>query len=677
LDQVTGNQADSTTVVYRRHEPIPPPRLSDPGPFAPGAAIDRMVVRSDKNLTPEQLHAQDPDYPLVEMRTLHPPTASLQVAEQHGRLDPPMSDERSFGLAQRAMAADTGGAGLPDPAAEGVNAVIHPEPGGLTHEISADAEWRPDWPDPLAKTIELRPHASEPDPVTLDWSENTLRVTLGKAEQATIALSSTIPGDMLDHLAVSDYLSIPLLPPEQTLLGRNPVITPPRRVLVVHAVRTPLAEPRWNALAVDRQPDATEALLTATFTAAESGFGLHTDSTGRLEVAASWTEVEDVGDQATIGSRPVTVAQVHGQSIDRGDPPPIQIRHEFGDTHYRAVTYTVKATSRFREYFKNTEPEDAFQSSHTHDPLDLLSTVRPPAPVVLGVVPGFAWQRSQPSADRIEHVRSAQRLRVELARPWFQTGAGEQLAVVLAPTDADAATAGEWFTRIGRDPLFATPATGPRPAPDWFTNTAAAQQLTLPEANNMPVTVIPVDVTPAGDRWYGDVAFTGPATSASYNPLVRLAVARYQPHTLTDTVPLSPVVVTDTVPLLPDRHVIVTRSGNQLAISVDGISPKPLNQLEAILEACEPGIPPEDLDIAVDDAATEPELAAWRPVTRVERRPDKSIPPLTLATTAGRQRVRLRETENIPGIDPDAPPDLARRTVFVDTIVLPEGWQPT
>src|SRR5262249_698720 len=80
---------------------------------------------------------------------------------------------------------------------------------------------------------------------------------------------------------------------------------------------------------------------------------------------------------------------------------------------------------------------EAFQLAHTQDALDLLSTARPPAPVVLGVVPGFSWQRSQPAANRIEHARRAQRLRVELARPWFQTGAGEQLAVVLAAGDGD------------------------------------------------------------------------------------------------------------------------------------------------------------------------------------------------------------------------------------------------
>ena len=57
----------------------------------------------------------------------------------------------------------------------------------------------------------------------------------------------------------------------------------------------------------------------------------------------------------------------------------------------------------------------------------------------LGVVPAFRWERTQIGADRLEHTRRAQQLRVELARPWFQTGEGEQLVLILAPSDTSVA----------------------------------------------------------------------------------------------------------------------------------------------------------------------------------------------------------------------------------------------
>jgi hypothetical protein len=676
LNDVDSDEAASATITYRRHDPIQPPRLRAPGPLAPGAAIDRLVIRSDKDMTPEQLHASDPDYPLTETRTLDPPTASLQLVEQHRMLDG-QTDERSFKLAQRAMLADASGSGLPDPAAEGVNATVPAEPGGLTQPRSERSKWAPPWPNQQAKTIEFAAHANLPVPITIKWVANALKVTLGKAEQATIELSSTIRGDMEDHLALTDHLSNPPISPDDTKLGRNPVVTPPRRILVVHAVRRPLAEPRWTlpAAAIERARGHTCVVLNPTFPTVDSGPGLNTDSTGRLDVAASWTEVEDVGPEPGARKRPVTVTHLHSQAIARGDPPPMRIRHEFGDTKHRSVTYTLNATTRFREYFKGTEPESSFQIAKAQTPVNLLSTARPPAPVVLGVVPAFRWQRTQPGADRIEHVRRSG-LRVELARPWFQTGEGEQLAVVLAPNDGSAAAASDLVTRIGRDPLFGTPATPPRPKPEWFRAPPADQLVNLPELN-ASVRVIPLNVMPAADRWFADIEFAVPAAAQSYNPFVQLAMARYQRDSI-DGLQLSPVVVTPTAPLLPDRHVVIVRVGNQIHISVSGTSPKPLNRLEAILELCPPGIAPETLDLVVDDPDAEENVPAWRPVSGglVARTAAGSIPPLTLVATPGRLRVRLRETENLPGTDAGSPQDLLRRTVFVDTIVLPAEWRP-
>jgi hypothetical protein len=76
------------------------------------------------------------------------------------------------------------------------------------------------------------------------------------------------------------------------------------------------------------------------------------------------------------------------------------------------------------------------------------------------------------------------------------------------------------------------------------------------------------------------------------------------------------------------------------------------------------------------DNLGEPGLARWQPVPggTVVRGADGTIPPLTLAPTPGRLRVRLRESENLPPLPGAGPPDLARRTVFVDTVVLPAAW---
>ena len=59
------------------------------------------------------------------------------------------------------------------------------------------------------------------------------------------------------------------------------------------------------------------------------------------------------------------------------------------------------------------------------------STARPAAPDVMYVLPTFKWQKEDGPIRR--HVRRGNAVRVWLRRPWFSSGDGEQLAVVLRP----------------------------------------------------------------------------------------------------------------------------------------------------------------------------------------------------------------------------------------------------
>jgi hypothetical protein len=63
------------------------------------------------------------------------------------------------------------------------------------------------------------------------------------------------------------------------------------------------------------------------------------------------------------------------------------------------------------------------------------SSARPAAPVILYVVPTFRWERDDASPTR-KHVRRGNSVRVWLRRPWFSSGDGELLAVVLEPAVA-------------------------------------------------------------------------------------------------------------------------------------------------------------------------------------------------------------------------------------------------
>ncbi|MFH1176301.1 MAG: hypothetical protein V1750_02755, partial [Acidobacteriota bacterium] len=117
-------------------------------------------------------------------------------------------------------------------------------------------------------------------------------------------------------------------------------------------------------------------------------------------------------------------------------------RHHFGDTKHRDIAYTAIATTRYREYLPfsdaeiaaaETDPASSKRITRRSLPrsVDIPSSARPAAPRVLYVIPTFGWEKSSGAAG-ITSKRTGGGLRVYLERPWFSTGAGELLGVVVA-----------------------------------------------------------------------------------------------------------------------------------------------------------------------------------------------------------------------------------------------------
>jgi hypothetical protein len=138
--------------------------------------------------------------------------------------------------------------------------------------------------------------------------------------------------------------------------------------------------------------------------------------------------------------------------------------HRFGDTKYRCVAYTAIGTTRYREYFRPIPDEETdilakgklpprWTRSSIPIMLDILNSAQPEAPKILYVIPTFKWETSPQG-----HRRVGGGLRVYLDRPWYSSGDGEQLAVVLYP-DAKAnlpEKAKAFVTQWGLDPLWET-----------------------------------------------------------------------------------------------------------------------------------------------------------------------------------------------------------------------------
>jgi hypothetical protein len=210
--------------------------------------------------------------------------------------------------------------------------------------------------------------------------------------------------------------------------------------------------------------------------------------------------------------------------------------------------------------------------------LDVLNAARPDAPKVLYAIPTFGWSASvNREATNYQSRRLGMGLRVYLDRPWYSSGDGERLGVVIwsgssAPTGVARAMVSEW----GLDPLFLSAPTAEGPTVEAFRLADATQKtgLTLAETDLPAGAAIHVaghSVAYDTERrlWYADLEINA---GTSYFPFVRLALARFQPKSLNDA-HLSRVVRADFVQLAPDRAVTITRakaSARELTVTVAG-----------------------------------------------------------------------------------------------------------
>ena len=251
-----------------------------------------------------------------------------------------------------------------------------------------------------------------------------------------------------------------------------------------------------------------------------------------------------------------------------------QYRHEFGDTKYRRVTYTAVATSRFREYFPADQVASGALKLTRESPqatIDVPSSARPAAPKVLYVIPTFGWQRAASGTGATSH-RYGGGLRVYLERPWYSSGDGELLGVVLytqmkSPVamtamfaKPDDSALKPYVTQWGADPIWAAAGIGAVPAFGNFRGAVTEDGLYLDELPGARVAVAgyPVQYDDTRQLWFADIEMD---PGAAYYPFVRLALARYQPNsvkTADNDVKLSRVVLAEYAQLAPDRTASVT-----------------------------------------------------------------------------------------------------------------------
>lgn len=701
--------------------------------------------------------------------------------------DTPLPQERGAGLPGGAytffVGPDVRLPYLPDPMAIGVSLTGYDFSGAeVFHQIGL---FPGGWPELVPFRIRL----SE-GPLGAAFVKNVLEVQLPKAEVVWARLASVFPEGRLKDLAIwqwipepdpTDDLKIDDLK-KIALEGRHWMLTPFRTVIFTHAVQQPLVVPDMTNVKSWRSLGDTFALF-------REPIANHAKSTGRLDVVGEWTEDVDLITDDEPRMRAFDSAVPHRahafgfdirRSEDQADVARHLARHEFGDTKYRRIVYHSVATTRFREFLPRpltdvpaniqrveaTEAGGAVKPGLEHH---VLSSARPAAPEVLYVLPTFRWERHDESSHRT-HIRRGKAVRVWLRRPWFSSGDGEQLGVILEPgvripagwerlasLEANApdlvrrapqtsmqplrrragqrlsvgtgGPGGAFSTtpsgEIGK--LEASPSLVPAPLseslhrmlrpyvtewgsdPVWksvlpeFPPTVAAFPRHNGHAAGLTIEELPPDVgvvVAAHDvyfdrgrkLWYCDIEID---PGEAYFPFVRLALARYQAHSLPGA-HLSRIVMTDFIQLAPDRTAELQLVRGETLVTVKGysgrnlladISPRPLmdivppgirsssapnTTMRVVLERRVPGVPG---DLGWERVGSEIVLAATAAGFRVTWTGTVQVP---ANVPVGSHRLMITEAETylrdlIPG-DPrvaTSPLDFVReRIVYADTFEL-------
>ncbi|GET26293.1 hypothetical protein [Prolixibacter sp. NT017] len=398
--------------------------------------------------------------------------------------------------------------------------------------------------------------------------------------------------------------------------GRHWMLSPGRELELVHAVQQPVEEPKIDVIQPARDFGSTDADLN-------TKLKIHARSTEEMYVEAHWKDMDDNPlltepkevdansqlDQFVVGyhesekqfgyistakEKPQMKLRMAGPMIKKIEPDqkPVQLFHmkpdvtfktityrgfvlaipplvhRFNDTKHRWVDYRPVGTSRYAEMFvceSDETPKPVKREGPWFEKVNILSTARPAIPKVEYVLPLMHWEKSDGNKVMI-HKRNGGGLRVYMDRPWFSSGEGEKLAILLMPQGNKDKTAmmratqryNPNFTMWGIDPIH--PSTQPDktgPLPDDFGfNAETVRNLEHPGVKNIrtDAAIYPVRFDKQRKKWYADISIS---TQRMYFPFIRLILARYQENSLREgnhDVCLSEPVTADFMQLLPDRR---------------------------------------------------------------------------------------------------------------------------
>jgi hypothetical protein len=358
------DQHATDILVYGRMEPVPPPVTVMRSRITERESVDHVVIRSN----------YDRPFEGVSERHIVPPKVSQSLAEEHNLFDDMQSglvDENAYSvIVPKESGIITG---VPDPDNQN-----HP----YLDEDKLELPWLPDlfarravlrgisgitglvpvsfgydeglkWPQALPFRLVLG--ESDLPKVNFNEGSRVLEVLLPKAEIANIKLSSAMNKEDALQMGLIHWIMEAGKDENPALVlaveGRHWMLTPWRKLTLVHAVRQPLLTPEFNQFFVSRSIGQTFATLQ------DRMMRVSRKSTVKLDMVAGWQEtIDPVGEPEpkvlTVNARPFEQAVPLATKPEEEEGIHLEGRHEFGDTKYRQITYSAIATTRFAEYFR-------------------------------------------------------------------------------------------------------------------------------------------------------------------------------------------------------------------------------------------------------------------------------------------------------------------------------------
>jgi hypothetical protein len=629
-------QAVIRNYKYMRYEPVSAPLLLPATAIKDGESAGRMVIRSNGGMSPAQYEASvagknlnNATYKPEAIRHVKPPRTSVQMAEWHSMLDAAFGKDRGadaekiYKLLISKDPVNDGNADAEQKVFETaqlpIEYLVDPMAAGVSFFLSAGDQNNKQilgdgvklysfffdevttvgqanqayplevWMQPKCIRIQLTEGTGN-----FDWNSGSRLLTIGLPKGIIVRLNYSCfwrRDDIANSAGMMKTLKLTSLSGDtgdKITTGRHWMFSPFKELVLVHAVQQPVTAPKITELLPERDYGDNTALLHTAFT-------MHSQSTEKVIIECDWMEpVDDMlkprPDMAVPFSQHVCTVPVHysypsvrlgdkwqGRAATRSEYS-VQhpLLHQVNDTKHRNVTYKITGTTRYRENFvsllNNIQPPPSLTRETVFEKMvNLLSTARPLAPEIEYVIPSFEWERAMQGNKLVTGRLS--NIRVYLKRPWYSSGDGELLGVII-PSTGGARPArgvlqqltgginGNLVTQWGTDPtkiaagLNAGNAVQVSPAQENFVNPLKVEDgLSIVEEPGRRVKVIgyPVQFDEQRQLYFADILFI---INEAYFPFVKLALARYQPDSLhTDNTDccLSPIVSAGFVQIPPPR----------------------------------------------------------------------------------------------------------------------------